>query len=159
MPSLHHPPGTGPADGPRPMVPPPAHARSNQKTFLRGIQRSDSQGYLTFNTLYPGCYQGRVNHIHLKVRIPDATQEAMHVAHTGQMFFPDEITTTVLAEEPYKTNQVERTLLEADTVYSGQSGSVGMLTLNQMNPSEVCGGFIGIIAFGIDPDATPERAG
>jgi protocatechuate 3,4-dioxygenase beta subunit len=40
-------------------------------TFLRGIQVSGTQGKVSFASLYPGFYQGRTTHIHVKVRIRD----------------------------------------------------------------------------------------
>lgn len=33
-------------------------------TFLRGIQKTDSDGVLTFDTLVPGHYSGRTTHSH-----------------------------------------------------------------------------------------------
>ncbi len=38
-------------------------------TFLRGVQLTDAQGKVTFDSLYPGFYQGRVTHIHVKVQV------------------------------------------------------------------------------------------
>ena len=37
------------------------------KTFLRGIQKTDAKGVATFKTVYPGWYQGRTVHIHVRV--------------------------------------------------------------------------------------------
>jgi len=39
------------------------------KTFLRGIQLTDSNGQVKFTTIYPGWYTGRVTHIHLEIYI------------------------------------------------------------------------------------------
>jgi protocatechuate 3,4-dioxygenase beta subunit len=36
-------------------------------TFLRGIQKTDAKGLATFKTIYPGWYQGRTVHIHVRV--------------------------------------------------------------------------------------------
>ena len=38
-------------------------------TFLRGIQRTDANGLALFKTVYPGWYQGRAVHIHVKVHV------------------------------------------------------------------------------------------
>ena len=43
------------------------YGASTGRTFLRGIQRSDANGDVTFTTIYPGWYQGRATHIHLEV--------------------------------------------------------------------------------------------
>jgi Dioxygenase len=37
--------------------------------FLRGGQRSNASGHVTFKTIYPGWYQGRTTHIHVKVHV------------------------------------------------------------------------------------------
>src|SRR5688572_294222 len=38
------------------------------KKFLRGYQVTDAAGNATFETIYPGWYQGRAVHIHFKIR-------------------------------------------------------------------------------------------
>src|SRR5881396_2615616 len=52
------------------------------RTFMRGIQRTDAKGVATFRTVYPGWYQGRTVHIHVKVHVGG------NVVHTGQLYFP-----------------------------------------------------------------------
>lgn len=37
------------------------------ENFLRGVQVSDSQGQVTFSTVFPGCYDGRWPHIHFEI--------------------------------------------------------------------------------------------
>lgn len=34
------------------------------KTFLRGLQKTDSTGVAQIQTIFPGHYRGRANHIH-----------------------------------------------------------------------------------------------
>ena len=51
--------------------------------FLRGGQRSAKNGEATFRTIYPGWYQGRTTHIHVKVHVEG------QVVHTGQLYFDD----------------------------------------------------------------------
>lgn len=43
--------------------------RSEQ--FLRGVQTSDAQGRVTFQTVFPGWYYPRVTHIHVRIAPPD----------------------------------------------------------------------------------------
>ena len=38
-------------------------------TFLRGAQVTDTDGVARFTTIYPGWYRGRTVHIHLKVHV------------------------------------------------------------------------------------------
>lgn len=37
------------------------------ENFLRGVQVSDSGGKLSFLTIFPGCYAGRMPHIHFEI--------------------------------------------------------------------------------------------
>src|SRR5213079_3102316 len=64
--------------------------------FLRGVQRTSAKGVATFKTVYPGWYQGRAVHIHVKVHVGG------NVVHTGQLFFPDTLTDQVYKAAPYR---------------------------------------------------------
>ena len=149
----------GPAHGPPPSgMPPPHMAPSNQKTFLRGIQQTDSDGKVSFSTLFPGCYAGRLNHIHLKVRVPnrDGTN---HVAHTGQIFFPEAATSAVLATAPYTANHVHRTLVGEDVVFNKQNGDRSVAHVVNIKQNDVREGIRASITFGLDARATPTPVG
>ena len=58
--------------------------------FMRGIQKTDSAGLARFQSVYPGWYQGRAVHIHVKVHLGGT------VVHTGQFFFNDALTDAVV---------------------------------------------------------------
>jgi protocatechuate 3,4-dioxygenase beta subunit len=133
---------------------PPHQKPTDQKTFLRGIQRVDNQGRVAFKTIYPGCYAGRVNHIHVKVRLDGASGHGGRVVHTGQILFPEQISTAILATAPYSTNHVRRTTLDEDPVYTDQHGSEVIATVLPIKPGSLAAGYLATISFGIDPDAT-----
>src|SRR5439155_15827049 len=61
-------------------------AGAASRTFMRGVQKTDATGLARFDTVYPGWYQGRAVHIHIKVHVSG------NVVHTGQLFFPDTLT-------------------------------------------------------------------
>src|SRR6266566_2083145 len=44
-------------------------AGASSRTFMRGIQRTNAKGLALFRTVYPGWYQGRTVHIHVKVHV------------------------------------------------------------------------------------------
>lgn len=62
-------------------------------TFLRGYQITDANGEVTFRTIFPGWYPGRICHIHFQVHVssmysavsqlsfPIAEKEALYAAH------------------------------------------------------------------------------
>lgn len=72
-------------------------ADTTGETFCRGIQVSDADGLVEFQTIYPGWYQGRITHIHFQVFLGNG------LAATSQIAFPAEITDAVYSVEPYAT--------------------------------------------------------
>jgi len=44
-------------------------AGASNRTFMRGIQRTNAQGLAVFRTVYPRWYQGRTVHTHVKVHL------------------------------------------------------------------------------------------
>ena len=62
---------------------------SGNRTFMRGIQKTDASGLARFRSVWPGWYQGRTVHIHVKVHVGG------NVVHTGQLYFPDSVTDKV----------------------------------------------------------------
>ena len=61
------------------------------QTYLRGIQTTNSNGEVTFTTIYPGWYQGRATHIHLEVTINGRSVKVTQIA------FPESVNNAVHA--------------------------------------------------------------
>jgi protocatechuate 3,4-dioxygenase beta subunit len=59
------------------------------ENFLRGVQEPDSNGHVTFTTIFPGCYSGRMPHVHFEVypSLAKATAAGNKVK-TSQFTFP-----------------------------------------------------------------------
>jgi protocatechuate 3,4-dioxygenase beta subunit len=59
------------------------------ENYLRGVQAADADGYLSFTTIFPGCYDGRMPHVHFEVypSLASATGAANRVK-TSQFAFP-----------------------------------------------------------------------
>jgi protocatechuate 3,4-dioxygenase beta subunit len=60
-----------------------------KENYLRGVQEADSTGTVSFATIFPGCYSGRMPHIHFEVypSLAKATSAANRVK-TSQFTFP-----------------------------------------------------------------------
>jgi protocatechuate 3,4-dioxygenase beta subunit len=115
-----------------------AVANNAGTNFLRGVQRTNASGIATFKTIYPGFYQGRAVHIHVKVHIGG------NVVHTGQLFFPAAITNAVYAKAPYSDHgTTPDTSNAADSIYRN-GGSKGLLKLAKSGS-----GYVGSIAMGV----------
>jgi len=70
-------------------------AGASNRTFLRGLQKTNAHGVARFKTIYPGWYPGRTVHIHVKVHVGG------NVVHTGQLFFSDSVTDAAYRKAPY----------------------------------------------------------
>jgi protocatechuate 3,4-dioxygenase beta subunit len=68
-------------------------------SYLRGIQLTNSNGQVTFGTIYPGWYAGRITHIHFQVYL-NANVSGTATA-TSQIAFPQAVTTAVYNSSLY----------------------------------------------------------
>ena len=71
------------------------------RKFLRGYQVTDAHGEATFLTIYPGWYSGRTVHIHIKVRAAAGVKGTFEF--TSQMYFDDNLSDRIYADQPYAT--------------------------------------------------------
>ncbi|PLY44316.1 intradiol ring-cleavage dioxygenase [Janthinobacterium sp. ROICE36] len=106
------------------------------QNYLRGVQETDSAGKLVFTTIFPGCYAGRMPHVHFEV-YPSLAKaaSAANRLKTSQFTFPMATLTEVytasgytasarkLAEISYATDNVfsDGTSLQMATVTGNAS--------------------------------------
>jgi protocatechuate 3,4-dioxygenase beta subunit len=112
-------------------------AGAANRTFMRGLQRTDANGIATFQTIYPGWYPGRTVHIHVKVHV------AGNVVHTGQLFFNDAATDAVYRRTPY-SRRPNRTTRNADDSIFVNGGSKSVLNVARRRT-----GYTGAITMGV----------
>jgi protocatechuate 3,4-dioxygenase beta subunit len=105
--------------------------------FLRGIQRTDAKGLALFTTVYPGWYQGRAVHIHVKVHAGG------NVVHTGQLFFRDSFTDAVYRRTPYSGRSAREVRNTDDSIYL-DGGSRSLLRMRAAGK-----GYVGSITMGV----------
>jgi protocatechuate 3,4-dioxygenase beta subunit len=68
------------------------------ENYLRGVQVTDTNGEVTFTTIIPGCYDGRVPHMHFEVYPSVAsTSRFSNKVKTSQLAFPVATMTTIYA--------------------------------------------------------------
>ncbi|GAC1320988.1 MAG: protocatechuate dioxygenase [Chloroflexota bacterium] len=116
---------------------------TDKRTFLRGMQKTNARGLARFQTIYPGWYRGRTVHIHVKVHLGGAL--VGHVAHTGQLYFPDSLTRKVYQTGVYRGRASARDTFNAtDSIY--QSGGA-QSTLNITHDRR--GGYVGTMTLGV----------
>jgi protocatechuate 3,4-dioxygenase beta subunit len=107
--------------------------------FLRGVQRTDKNGLALFKTIYPGWYEGRATHIHVKVYLSG------NVVHTGQLFFNESISNAVYKRTPYSSHGLADTPNASDSIYRN-GGSRSMLKLKRAVSGS---GYVGAITMGV----------
>ncbi|MEA2163780.1 MAG: hypothetical protein QOK37_1907 [Thermoanaerobaculia bacterium] len=94
----------------------PNDAAARAKTFTRGVQITDANGWAHFNTIYPGWYSGRTPHIHATVR--RGTTEIV----TTQFFFDDALSDYIYHNHPLYTSRPNRdTTNLTDNVIGGSA--------------------------------------
>ncbi|OWQ92999.1 intradiol ring-cleavage dioxygenase [Roseateles aquatilis] len=66
------------------------------ENYLRGVQSTGSDGTVTFTTIFPGCYDGRMPHLHFEVyKSASAATSYANKVKTSQIAFPTDVCTTV----------------------------------------------------------------
>jgi protocatechuate 3,4-dioxygenase beta subunit len=112
-------------------------AGGSNRTFLRGIQRTNASGVASFQTIYPGWYPGRAVHIHVKVHVGG------NVVHTGQFFFPETMTDVVYKRSPY-SSRPNRDVRNPDDSIFRNGGNKGLVRVNKSGT-----GYVATIAMGV----------
>ncbi|MFF3990482.1 intradiol ring-cleavage dioxygenase [Streptomyces sp. NPDC001797] len=145
-----------------PTGPPPGGGGGHQEPtddtrYLRGTWHTDRHGQVAFRTVFPGWYQGRCVHIHVKVHVDgewtDAGYEGGHTCHTGQLFFDEKSVLLSAAVEPYASNTTTRTTLDEDTIYPDNGPAGGLLHLGY-DRHHIARGVRAHLTLGVEPDET-----
>ncbi|KAJ7074104.1 aromatic compound dioxygenase [Mycena amicta] len=102
---------------------------SQNNTFLRGIQATDSDGVAQYLTKFPGHYTGRTTHVHILAHVnatvfKNGTVTSAGVTHVGQFFFDQSLVTEVEATSPYSTNTQTLTTNTEDSILSEEAGTI-----------------------------------
>jgi protocatechuate 3,4-dioxygenase beta subunit len=111
---------------------------AGNRTFMRGVQRSNAKGLALFRTVYPGWYQGRTVHIHVKVHLGG------NVVHTGQLYFPDAVTDAAYRQAPYSSRPNRDVRNAADSIFRN-GGSKSLLSVRKNS----AGVFVASIMMGV----------
>ncbi|MDO8248339.1 MAG: intradiol ring-cleavage dioxygenase, partial [Rhodoferax sp.] len=118
--------------------------------YLRGVQVTDSNGEVTFTTIFPGCYSGRWPHIHFEVYASLAAATTTPVSdqvRTSQLALPKTACDAVYATTGYGTSvsNLAAITLASDNVFSDDSAALQMPTLT----GNVSSGYAATLTVGI----------
>ncbi|KAL2170377.1 hypothetical protein VTG60DRAFT_4963 [Thermothelomyces hinnuleus] len=129
-----------------------------QGTTLRGVQPTDDHGIASFDSLFPGHYEGRATHIHAIVYL-GATKEANNTitggraAHVGQLYFDQSLITEVDKLAPYNTNRMAIVLNQNDFLFRAGANGDDPIVRYALVGDKLEDGLFAWIRFGIDQNA------
>jgi protocatechuate 3,4-dioxygenase beta subunit len=103
------------------------------------VQTTDTNGQVTFTTIYPGWYQGRATHIHFRVYL------ALDLQATSQLSFPDDVTSAVYRTPLYAARGQNTTTAARDGIFAdGVTYQLPTITENAAT-----GGYDALLTVGI----------
>lgn len=102
-----------------------AHAESGK--FFRGVQVTDADGRVDFDSCFPGWYSGRSVHIHFTIRI--GQDEYV----TSQLYFEDALSDEIIGTQPiYKDRGARDTTNQTDVAIAPEAVGDYILAGEQM---------------------------
>ncbi len=104
---------------------------SDTKRYLRGSQVTGADGVAQFVTIYPGWYQGRTVHVHVKVHVGNSQ------VVTSQLFFDEAVTRQVYASGGPYSGQGDQDTSNADDGIFAEA--------NLLTPQKSADGYIAAI--------------
>ncbi|KAH8177593.1 dioxygenase domain-containing protein [Sarocladium implicatum] len=125
------------------------------KTFLRGIQKTDSDGVARFESVYPGHYTGRTIHNHLLVHtnakpLGNGTLgNDVTASHVGQAYFDQDLSDEVEKEAVYQQNEQPVTRNEDDFLLKEGAADVDPIHEYVLLGDKVSDGLFAWLAFGV----------
>jgi protocatechuate 3,4-dioxygenase beta subunit len=111
------------------------------QTWLRGYQLTDATGKATFNTIYPGWYQGRATHIHLEVFVSNVLKK------TGQITFAETISDLVHQSSLYAAHGINTMRNASDGIFNNSATDLANETVALAG--SVAAGYSGNYTIGI----------
>ena len=132
-----------------------------EKTFLRGIQKTDENGAVQFRTIFPGHYTGRTVHVHVMVHTNAEVHENGTIidtspSHVGQLYFDQDLITSIRAESPYSTNTQQLMQNSADYVLQLEPAGSDPFVHYTFVGDTAAEGMVGWFTLGIDPNTEKQ---
>ncbi|MEW6020606.1 MAG: intradiol ring-cleavage dioxygenase [Pseudomonadota bacterium] len=117
------------------------------ENYLRGVQAGDADGYVTFLTIFPGCYDGRMPHVHFEVYPTLAKSTvASNRIKTSQFTFPLATLNEVYTATGYASSvqNLSRISYATDNVFSDGT-SLQMATMS----GDIVNGYVAELTVGV----------
>jgi protocatechuate 3,4-dioxygenase beta subunit len=116
--------------------------------YLRGVQATDSNGKVSFTSIFPACYSGRWPHVHFEI-YPSLAQATgpSNLVHTSQLAIPQAVCDTVYATSGYEASvrNLAQVSLASDNVFrDGYSSQLATMS------GDVTSGYTAQLTVGVD---------
>ncbi|TPD60263.1 intradiol ring-cleavage dioxygenase [Emcibacter nanhaiensis] len=110
--------------------------------YLRGVQEADSDGNVSFTTIFPGCYDGRWPHMHFEIfsSLAEATQYGNRVL-CSQFAMPSDAASTLysnVSEYSDSVSNFNRISISSDNVFGDNSSA----EITAMTPTVDSGNYV-----------------
>ncbi|KAJ5855033.1 hypothetical protein N7534_007576 [Penicillium rubens] len=130
-------------------------------TFNRGVQKSNKEGVIQFQSNFPGHYTGRATHIHVLTHPANETKVlangtisglyTSHSSHVGQIFFDQDLISAVDEVAPYSTNTQELTANADDSILAEELDTIDPFMEYVYLGDDISDGIFAWITVGMDP--------
>ncbi|KAJ5822607.1 hypothetical protein N7447_004947 [Penicillium robsamsonii] len=130
-------------------------------TFNRGVQKSNEDGVIQFQSTFPGHYTGRATHIHVLAHPANETKVlangtisglyTTHSSHVGQIFFDQDLIAAVEEVAPYSTNTQALTTNAEDSILGEELDTIDPFMEYVYLGDDVSDGIFAWISVGLDP--------
>jgi protocatechuate 3,4-dioxygenase beta subunit len=117
------------------------------ENYLRGVQSTDANGEVAFTSIFPGCYDGRMPHVHFEIyRSANSATSYSNKLRTSQLAFPTVVCSTVYASSGYSSSAANfaRMSFASDNVFSDGT-SLQMATVT----GSVAAGYVAELEVGL----------
>lgn len=122
------------------------------ENYLRGVQVTDANGQVTFETIFPACYSGRYPHIHFEVyRSVSVATVYTNALLTAQMAMPAAICSAVYEDSSLYGSSVSefaQVSTATDLVFSS-STAAQLAAQTPALTGSVADGFTGTLTIGV----------
>lgn len=125
------------------------------ETYLRGVQVADSDGTVSFTSIFPACYTGRWPHIHFEVYPDvDSITDSTNAIATSQVALPEDVCDTVYALDAYSgsSQNLSQVSLDSDNVFGEDGGVLQLATVT----GDATSGYTVSLTVRVDTTTTPE---
>ncbi len=124
------------------------------ENYLRGVQIADTNGRVSFTSIFPACYDGRWPHIHFEV-YPDqpSITDATKTIATSQVALPQNICETVYAQPGYEKSieTLKKVTLTTDMVFREDNAAHQLATVT----GDITTGYKVTLNVAINPTTQP----